>query len=90
MPKSILTIISKDGNATEYYEKCVVTHISKMGDPKMEPHKEKFPKLYFYKFVIAYLGKNRWIYFHGIFHLDNKPCSAHFESSCVKDNKPYP
>ena len=57
MPKSILTIISKDGNATEYYEKSVVTeHIS-----KMEPLKEKFPKLYFYKFVIANLeiiGKN--------------------------------
>ena len=52
MPKSILTIISKDGNATEYYEKSVVTeHIS-----KMEPLKEKFPKLYFYKFVIANLG----------------------------------
>ena len=51
MPKSILTIISKDGNATEYYEKSVVTeHIS-----KMEPLKEKFPKLYFYKFVIANL-----------------------------------
>ena len=53
MPKSILTIISKDGNATEYYEKSVVTeHIS-----KMEPLKEKFPKLYFYKFVIANLGQ---------------------------------
>ena len=51
MPKSILTIISKDGNATEYYEKSVVTeHIS-----KMEPLTERFPKLYFYKFVIANL-----------------------------------
>ena len=51
MPKSILTIISKDGNATECYEKSVVTeHIS-----KMEPLKEKIPKLYFYKFVIVNL-----------------------------------
>jgi hypothetical protein len=53
MTKSILTIISKDGNATEYYEKSVVTEqIS-----KMEPLKEKFPKLYFYKFVIANLAQ---------------------------------
>ena len=40
MPNRILTTISKDGNATEYYEKSVVTeHIS-----KMEPLKERFPK----------------------------------------------
>ena len=66
MPKSILTIISKDGNATEDYEKSVVTeHIS-----KMEPLKEKFPKLYFYKFVIANLAtqsRQSWGYFWGNF-----------------------
>ena len=51
MPNRILTTISKDGNATEYYEKSVVTeHI-----PKMEPVKEKIPKLYFYKFVTVNL-----------------------------------
>ena len=47
MPNTILTTISKDGNATEYHEKSVVTeHIS-----TMEPLNEKIPKLYFYKFV---------------------------------------
>ena len=46
-----MTTISKDGNATEHYEKSVVTeHIS-----TMEPHTEKIPKLYFYKFVIVNL-----------------------------------
>ena len=41
----MLTIISKDGNATEYYEKSVVTeHIS-----KMEPYKKNFQ---------SYISKN--------------------------------
>ena len=54
MPNRIAITISKDGNATEYYEKNVVTeHIS-----TMEPGKEKNPKLYFYKFVIDNLKCN--------------------------------
>ena len=54
MPNRIAITISKDGNATEYYEKNVVTeHIS-----TMEPGKEKIPKLYFYKFVIDNLALN--------------------------------
>ena len=52
MPKSVLTLKSKDGNATEHYEKSVVKeHIS-----TMEPGKGKSPKLYFYKFAIANLA----------------------------------
>ena len=40
MPNSILTTISKDGNAAEYYKKSVATeHIS-----TMEPVKEKNSK----------------------------------------------
>ena len=49
----LMTTMSKDGNATKYYEKSVVKeHIS-----KMEPLTEKLPKLYIYKFVIANLDK---------------------------------
>ena len=52
MPNRIMTTISKDGNATEHYEKSVVTeHIS-----TMEPGKGKSPKLYFFKFVIVNLA----------------------------------
>ena len=41
MPNSILTTISKDNNAAEYYKKSVVTeHIS-----TMEPVTEKIPKI---------------------------------------------
>ena len=49
-----MTTISKDGNATEHYEKSVVTeHIS-----TMEPVTKKIPKIYIYKFVIVNLGNN--------------------------------
>ena len=48
-----MTTISKDGNATEHYEKSVVTeHIS-----TREPVKGKSPKIYIYKYVIANLVK---------------------------------
>ena len=51
MPNRIMTTISKDGNATEHYEKSVVTeHIS-----TREPVKGKSPKIYIYKYVIANL-----------------------------------
>ena len=40
-PKSILTVISKDGNPTEHHQKSVATeHIS-----TMEPVTEKVPKI---------------------------------------------
>ena len=55
MPNRIMTIISKDGNATEHYEKSVATeHIS-----TMEPVTKKIPKIYIYKFVIVNLGPLR-------------------------------
>ena len=58
-----MTSISKDGNATEHYEKSVVTeHIS-----TMEPGKGKSPKIYFYKFVIVNLEKTRELQWHHYF-----------------------
>ena len=52
MPKIILNIISKDGNATEHYQKSVgKEHIS-----TREPVKGKSPKIYIYKYVIANLA----------------------------------
>ena len=55
MPKIILNIISKDGNATEHYQKSVVKeHIS-----TREPVKGKSPKIYIYKYVIANLVLGR-------------------------------
>ena len=52
MPKIILNIISKDGNATEHCQKSVgKEHIS-----TREPVKGKSPKIYIYKYVIANLA----------------------------------
>ena len=49
-----MTTISKDGNATEHYQKSVgKEHIS-----TREPVKGKSPKIYIYKYVIANLAKN--------------------------------
>ena len=55
MPKIILNIISKDGNATKHYQKSVgKEHIS-----TREPVKGKSPKIYIYKYVIANLVLGR-------------------------------